>query len=90
MYRHSEFDRHLLKRTEVSSEKQGRIMWKSNYYEYENDISYIIVFIVIYTAYRQSTEIIFETQSSRDFIYNFISMYLIMFAIGYINKKIFS
>ncbi len=65
-------------------------MRKSNYYEYENDISYIIVFIVIYTAYRQSTEIIFETQSSRDFIYNFISMYLIMFAIGYINKKIFS
>ena len=64
-------------------------MWKSNYYEYENDISYIIVFIVIYTAYHQSTEIIFETQSSRDFIYNFISMYLIMFAIGYINKKIF-
>ena len=33
-------------------------MWKSNYYEYENDISYIIVFIVIYTAYHQSTEII--------------------------------
>ena len=88
MYRHSEFDRRLLKRTEVSSEKQGRIMWKSNYYE--NDISYIIVFIVTYTDYHQITEIIFETQSSRDFIYNFISMYLIMFAIGYINKKIFS
>ena len=65
-------------------------MRKSNYHEYENDISYIFVFIVIYNTHHKSTEIIFETQSSRDFIYNFISMYLVMFAIGYINKKIFS